>query len=320
MKKQADRKRNSVNVLLYVGLIVFILVFWILKPKFLTYKNIKSILQSMSGLAILGIGATFILTVGEIDISNGAIMSIVPCFAAVFMENGMAPVPAFIIPILIVVVLGFMNGFIVAKIGLPSFISTFGVQGIAMGLTRIITGNKSFKMGVPEIVNLFGGKTNGFPNGAIWMIAMVLLGWFVLHFTSFGRKLHCVGDNAEAAKMYGINVANYKIFAYLIAAGFACMAGMVECMRASYVQAGTGESLMMYSIVVALIGGTLMTGGKSNPFGTLVGAFFVMVIQNGLFLISISSYMQEILVGIIILIVLSINAIIENRRLDLNRK
>jgi len=321
MKNSSDNtKRISINILLYAAVIVFIIVFSILKPKFFSVKNLKSVLQSMAGLGVLGIGATFILTIGEIDISNGALMSVVPCFSAVMIQNGVSAWLSFAISILIVLSLGFLNGLMVTKIGLPSFICTFGVQGIAMGLTRIVTGNKSIKVTTEVVLRVFGGKTGGFPNGAFWMIAMVLLGWFILKITSFGRKLHCIGDNVEAAKMYGINVDRYKIYAYIASALFACVAGMIEAMRASFVQAGTGESMMMYSIVVALIGGTLMTGGKSNPIGTMIGAFFVTIIENGLFLVSISSYMQEIVVGIIILIVLSCNAIIENRMIELNRK
>lgn len=322
MKKRiaGSSKRISFNILLYGAVILFIIFFTVLKPKFFSLKNFKSILQSMAGLGVLGISATFILTTGEIDISNGALMSIVPCFSAVLNLAGMPLIPALLLSLMIALALGFLNGILVTKVGLPAFISTFGVQGIAMGLTRIVTANKSIKVSSETLLKLFGGKTGGYPNGAFWMVAMVLLGWFILKYTAFGRKLHCIGDNPDAAAMYGIDVDKYKILAYVIAAAFACVAGMIEAMRASSVQAGTGESMMMYSIVVALIGGTLMTGGKSNPIGTLVGAFFVTVIENGLFLISVSSYLREIVVGIIILIVLSCNAIIENRIIELNRK
>ena len=322
MKSNSSNKTKQIatNVILYAALLIFIIFFSIMRPKFFSFKNLKSVLQSLSSLAVLGMGVSFILVIGEIDISLGAMMSLVPCACAVLMEKGVHVVPALLLPIVLVLLLGLLNGYLVGKIQLTSFIATFGVQGIAMGFTRIITGNKSVKMPFKGLVELFGGKTAGIPNGFFWMVGMVLIGWFILKHTAFGRKLHCIGDNSEAARLFGINVEYNKILAFLVSSIFALVAGLIESMRASYMQAGTGESLMMYAIVVCLIGGTLITGGKTNPLGTVVGAFFVIIIENGLFLISISAYMQEIVVGIIILIVLSFNAVLENRNLEMNRK
>lgn len=313
-------KGVSANLILYLAIIVFILFFTITKKNYFRVKNFITIVQSMSSLAVLGIGATFVLTIGEIDISNGAIMSIVPCICAILLEKGVSIVLALVLPVFIVMFLAALNGIMVTQIGLPSFIATFSVQGIAKGLTRIVTGNTSIKMASETLINVFDGKSNRIPHCVFWMLAMVLIGWFLLKETSFGRKLHCIGDNSEAAGLYGINVKLYKTLAFMVAAAFAIVAGLMESMKSSYMQAGTGESMMMYSIIVSLIGGTMITGGKSSPVGTLIGAFFVTMIKNGLFLLSISSYMQDILVGIIVLIVLSINAIAENRNIKLNRK
>lgn len=313
-------KKISANLILYIAIVGFIIFFAIAKKNYFRLKNLNTIAQSMASLAVLGIGATFILTIGEIDISNGAVMSIVPCFCAVMLSQGVPFVVALILPVLIVLFLAVLNGVMITRIGLPSFIATFSVQGIAKGLTRIITGNTSVKMPSETLIQVFDGETFEIPNSVFWMLAMVLLGWFLLKRTDFGRRLHCIGDNKEAARLYGIPVQRYKTLAFVVAAGFTIVAGLMESLKSSYMQAGTGESQMMYSIIVSLIGGTIITGGKSNPFGTLVGAFFVTMIKNGLFLLSISSYMQDILVGIIVLVVLSINAITENRNIELNRK
>lgn len=313
-------KRVSTNLILYIAILVFILFFTITKKNYFRVKNFVTIIQSMSSLAVLGLGATFVLTIGEIDISNGAIMSIVPCFCAILLQSGVSLVFALVLPVFIVLFLAVLNGIMVTQIGLPSFIATFSVQGIAKGLTRIITGNTSIKMASETIIEVFDGKTNGVPHCVFWMLAMALIGWFLLKQTDFGRKLHCIGDNSEAARLYGINVKLYKTLTFMVSAIFSIVAGLMESMKSSYMQAGTGESMMMYSIIVSLIGGTMITGGKSSPVGALIGAFFVTMIKNGLFLLSISSYMQDILVGVIVLIVLSINAIAENRNVKLNRK
>jgi ribose/xylose/arabinose/galactoside ABC-type transport system permease subunit len=169
------------------------------------------------------------------------------------------------------------------------------------------------------LIKLFSGTTGGVQNIILWMFVLLAVGWFILYRTKFGRGLHCIGDNREAAKSYGLNVGLYITAAFIVAACFVFFAGMMESLRSSYMRAGFGESLMLYSIVVALIGGSSVKGGKSNLIGTFIGALFVTMVQNGLFMLAMSSFMQNIIIGIIILAVLSANAVMENRAIELKR-
>jgi ribose/xylose/arabinose/galactoside ABC-type transport system permease subunit len=312
------RGSNS-NIILYLSILIFVVLFSILKPSFFSASNFVAILQSMASLCVLGIGATFILTVAEIDISNGAMMSIAPCVIALLITRGMPAVLGIAVALAVTLSLGLLNGVLVTKANIPSFIATLGVQGIAMGLTRTLTSNKPVLMKNDVLIKLFSGTTGGIQNIILWMFVLLAVGWFILYRTKFGRSLHCIGDNREAARSYGINVGLYVTAAFIVAACFVFFAGMMESLRSSYMRAGFGESLMLYSIVVALIGGSSVKGGKSNLIGTFIGALFVTMVQNGLFMLAMSSFMQNIIIGIIILAVLSANAVMENRAIELKR-
>lgn len=312
-------KKNNQNLILYISIIIFVILFSILRPSFVSASNLNSIFQSMAPLCVLGIGATFILTIGEIDISNGAMMSIAPCVIALLIIKRLPTALGIMIALAIVMILGLLNGILVAKVGIPSFIATLGVLGIAMGFTRIITNNKPIKMEDDNLIKIFSGSVGPIPNIIIWMLGLLALGWFILYKTKFGRGLHCIGDNKEAAKLYAINVQGYMIAAFIVTACFVFFAGMMELLRSSFMRAGLGESLVLYSIAGALIGGSSIQGGKSNIFGTFVGVLFITIIKNGLFLLALSSFMQNIIIGIVIIIVLSGNALIENRERELKR-
>jgi len=312
-------KKQYQNGILYLSIALFAVLFTVLKPSFFSFSNLNAVLQSMASLTVLGIGATFILTVGEIDISNGAMMSIAPCTIALLIVKGWPSFLSVLIGILMVLSLGLLNGILTARIGIPSFISTLGVQGIAMGLTRTLTANRPVLLDNEKLLWVFGGKIGPVSNDVIWMFILLVVGWFILSKTRFGRSLHCIGDNSEAATQYGINVRRYKIGTFLITSGFIFFAGMMESLRSSYMRPGFGESLTLYSIVVALIGGSSVRGGQSNIFGTFVGALFVTIVRNGLFMMAMSSFMQNILIGLVIIFVLTINAVLENRERELKR-
>lgn len=313
------RKTRRNNWILYLAILILVLIFSLTTKNFFSVNNFKAILQSMATLSVLAFGETFILSLGETDISNGAMLSLSPViFAALFMRQ--IPFPAaLVISILGTLSLGLLNAVVIVKAGLPSFIGTLGVSGVAMGLTRIITNNKPLLMEHSGMLNLFGGEIFGIPCTVIWMAVMLLLGDFIISRTRFGRNLLCIGDNREAAAIYGISVNRHVMLAFLLTAVFVIIAGFMECNRSTYVTAGAGEALVLNSIVASVIGGTAVSGGRANMFGTFIGALFITIVSNGLFMFAISPYLTNIIIGFVIILVLTGNAYLSNREQELKR-
>ncbi|MDK2800391.1 MAG: ribose transport system permease protein [Clostridiales bacterium] len=307
------------NVIMYVGVVVIILFFSLTVPNFLSPTNLITILISMATIAVLGIGVTFVLTIGEIDISTGALLSVPSVILAVLLRAGFPLLVSLGIGLISALMIGFLNGVITIKVGLPSFITTLGTSGIAMGLSRIISGNTPIAVKNDFLLNLFGKEFFGIPKIVLWMLLLAIVGYFILHKTRFGRNLQCVGDNREAAFLYGINIKKTVILAFMICSIYVFFAGMLMLARTSFATPGEGEALVLNAIVASVIGGTSIQGGKGSIIGALFGAFFLTVISNGLFLLKFPSWTSSIIIGIIILVVLTISSLREKREREMKR-
>lgn len=311
--KKLSKPKRARNALLYIAILIFCIIFSITAPGFFTWDNLKAILQSMAIVCVMGIGATFVLTIGEIDISTGALLSVGPCILAVMLRQGLPLLLCILVGVVAVLLLGALSGILNSLVGMPSFIATLGVSGIAMGFTRIVTKNIPVAVTSDRILNLFGREIGGLPRVILWMLMLLIAAYFILHKTRFGRNLHCIGDNREAALMYGVNIPLNIIFAFVVCAAFIFFAGMMEVCRSSYVSAGVGESLVLNSIVASVIGGTAVSGGRGNIPGTFTGAFFITVISNGLFLLAVNPFITNITIGAVILFVLTTKGIMDQR-------
>lgn len=307
---------KSRGSIIYLAIICIYIFFSFIVPNFFSLENLTSILTTMCFICILSLGVTFVLTTGEIDISVGAVMSVAPCTIAVMCQAGVPAIAAFICGLLFTLLLGFVNGFVVAVCGVPSFITTLGVQGVAMGFTRIITGNKPVAMNNETLLRIFGGKLGGVPKMIIWMLILLIVGYIILHKMQFGRNLHCIGDNKEAAKNYGLNVKFYYIMAFVLAAFFAFFAGVVDMARSSFANVGAGESIVLNAIVASVIGGTSLAGGKGTEIGAFTGALFLAIISTALFNMGFMPWVTNVIVGVIIIGILTFSGITEKRSIE----
>jgi ribose transport system permease protein len=305
------------NGILYLAIIAIVVICSILIPDFLSKANWTAILTSMVLVVVLALGVTFVLTAGEIDISMGAILSVTPTIFAVLLSKGMPLIVALILGIVATLVLGFLNGLITIKFGVPSFISTLGTMGIAMGLSRIVTNNTPVAVTNDTIQLWFGGELFGIPKIVLWMFILMAVSYIVLHKTRYGRNLHCVGDNREAAHMYGINVTKTVIIAFVIASFFACFAGILELARSSYASPGIGEPIMLNAIVASVIGGTSLQGGKGSILGAFIGALFLTIISNALFSLGMPPWISNIIIGCVIITILTSSGFMDKRKLEL---
>jgi ribose transport system permease protein len=314
----SDSKKMK-DGMIYVAVVLIVLVFSIFIPNFFSAENWRAILTSMVLVTVLSLGVTFVLTAGEIDISMGAILSVAPTIFAVLQSKGVPFLVALFLGIIVTMVLGFLNGLVTFKLGVPSFISTLGTMGIAMGLSRIVTSNTPVIVNNETINLLFGDELFGLPKIVLWMLLLIAVSYFILHKTRYGRNLHCVGDNREAAHLYGINVGKTVIIAFVIASFYACFAGMLEVARSSYASPGIGEPIMLNAIVASVIGGTSLQGGKGSILGAFIGALFLTIISNALFSLGMPPWISNIIIGGVIIAILTSSGLIDKRKHELGR-
>ena len=283
---------------LYILLLVLIIVVSVLNTNFLSAQNIKNIFQQVSINGILAVGMTFVIITGGIDLSVGSLLGFSGVIAASLVSGGGNPLLAVLAGIAAGLVFGVVNGVLVSYAKIVPFIVTLGMLSIARGFTNVYTHgspiiklNKAFTaLGQSSFLGI------GLP---VWIfVCMLLVGYVLLHTTKLGRYTLAVGGNESAAKTSGINTAKIKMFAYTFT-GFCCGLAGILMTNAGAPNAGTGYELD--AIAAAIIGGTSPSGGKGSIFGTLLGVLIFGIIQNALDILNVSSYIQQVIKGLIII-------------------
>ncbi len=270
---------------------------------FLTGDNFVNILRQTSAQLIVAAGMTFVLILGGIDLSVGSIANLCGTLSAGFIVNaGMPMIPAIVLAILIGLGLGLVNGIVIAKLNIQPFIMTLAMMSSAKGLALLYSGGKPIS-GLPaEYVEMGRGYVGAIPIISIIMIAVVVVLWLVLARTRFGRRIYAAGGNEECARLSGINIDKIKITTYVICAFCAALTGIVFTARVGSAQPASAEGLEMDAISAVVLGGTTLTGGKGYMLGTIIGAFFLIVLTNGFNIVGLSSYWQQVLKGIILVV------------------
>ncbi len=287
---------------LIVAFAILCVVLSLLSPHFLTGPNILIILRQISINAILAIGVTFVILTGGIDLSLGSIVAITGVLAATFAHPDAHPL---IVPLLIGVsggiLIGIFNGMVVTRFKVAPFIATLGMMTIARGGALIISGGRPVSNLTDSFNFIGGGVLFGCPLPILILAVVFLVSHFVLRNTTLGRYIYAVGGNEEAARASGINVTKTKITAYSICAGLAGLAGIMLAARTTTGQPNAGIAYELDAIAAVVIGGTSLTGGIGGVAGTLLGALIIGVINNGLDLLEVSSYYQQVVKGLIII-------------------
>ena len=272
------------------------------EPPFRTLGNIENILQQISVNGILAIGMTLVIITAGIDLSVGSVLAFAAVVATSFARTNDQGQPehSLIVPIVLGVLAGLacglVNGILIAKRRLAPFIVTLGMMTVARGLALVYT------HGRPEInlSNAYDAIGDGLAGPGGIVMAAVLAGIFILHFTRFGRYVYAVGGNELAAKVSGINTDRVLIGVYAIAGALAGLAGIVESSRVMSGSPSAGEGYELNAIAAVVIGGTSLSGGIGTMAGTIVGVLIIGVMNNGLDLLEVSSYWQQVVKGAII--------------------
>lgn len=286
------------------GLLLLIIIVSILNPSFLSMANIFNVLRQVSISAIIAFGMTFVILTGGIDLSVGSTLALTGAIAASLLAGGMDPFLTMGIALILGLILGAVNGVIITKGKVAPFIATLATMTIYRGLTLVFTEGRPISgLGDQYVFQLFGkGYFLGFPIPVVTMVIAFFILYFILQKTTFGRRVYAVGGNEEAAKLSGINTDRVKIAVYAITGFLAALSALILTSRLNSAQPTAGESYELDAIAAVVLGGTSLNGGKGWIFGTLVGALIIGVLNNGMNLIGVSSFWQQVVKGIVILL------------------
>jgi ribose transport system permease protein len=307
MAEKAQRKRSNSKatqmVLAFGALILLIIFFSILSANFLTYHNIITILLMTAVNGILAVGITFIIVSGGIDLSIGTVMTFGSVMAGVFVSMLGLPIAAGIIAAIAAGALcGFVNGFSIAKLGLPPFIATLGMLNITKGLNLIVSGTKPvYFTNAPAFGTIAIPPVLGIPLGVLIFFFTAAVAAFILSKTIIGRYAFAIGSNEEAARLSGINTKAWKMAIYSLSGAFFGVAGVVMASRLNSAQPALGPGYELDAIAAAVIGGASLSGGEGSILGTVIGAFIITVLTTGLRIISVPQEWQMVVTGLIII-------------------
>lgn len=296
------RSRDWRPLLIYVVFIGLFLLFAITLHErgFLSENNLMNIARQSAMIAIMAVGMTFVLSAAEIDLSFGAVVALSAVTAALLLPYGV--VPAVAGALAAGAVCGMVNGALVSRIAIPSFLVTLGTAGIITGITRWISGLQSIPVDNDVFAFIFGsGDIGPVPVLFLWMVAIVALGHVVLRKSAFGKAVLASGGNKLAATYAGINVGRVKMWVLLLNALLASLAGILYAGRLHSARYTLGENDLMMVLTAVIIGGTHLFGGKGSVVGALVGALIMGMVNNGLILMGLDIDQQLILRGVIII-------------------
>jgi inositol transport system permease protein len=286
---------------IYFAFVLLTAILAITSPPFRTWSNFRNVLEQISINGIMAVGMTLVIITAGIDLSVGSVLALSAVVAASFAHPGAHPL---IVPLAMGILTGLacgaVNGILIAKQRLAPFIVTLGMMTIARGAALVYTSGRP----VDNLSNAYdkigSGSIASVPFLALIFFAVVLLGIFILHYTRFGRYVYAVGGNELAAKISGINTDRILICVYALTGALAGVAGIVLSSRVMSGPPAAGQGYELDAIAAVVIGGTSLSGGVGSMAGTIVGVLIIGVMNNGLDLLNVSSYWQEIVKGMII--------------------
>ncbi|MEN1760293.1 MULTISPECIES: ABC transporter permease [Anoxynatronum] len=289
-----------------VGLVVLVVVFGILNPNFFSSRNVSNLLRQIAPIILIGIGQSYVLITGNIDLSIGSVVGMSCMISATLMTKGMSPWLAVGFTYVAALAMGILNGQLVSKAKLPPFIATLGTMTIARGIAQIVNNNyntDSIGAGAEGFRELFYyGKTAGLFN-TIWIaLGLWLVFNFILSKTRTGRHIYAVGSNAHAAHLSGVNIAQTVTKAYLVSAVCAATVGLIMTAISGMGTMDAGTTYELYAVAASVIGGVSTLGGQGILLGTIVGASIWGVLQNGLQFAGAPVAIRNIVIGVIVII------------------
>ncbi|MEE4312596.1 MAG: ribose ABC transporter permease [candidate division KSB1 bacterium] len=303
---------SKYGILIVLGVMVAIMSF--LSPRFLTVSNFFNISRQISVMAIVAVGMTFVILSAGIDLSVGSIVALTGIMVSFFIQRMDLPIFIAVFGGLAVgLTVGLGNGILIAKVRIPFFIVTLATMVIGRGLCFIITGGFPISQLGTSFQQIGRGYVGFLPVPVIIMFMIYALAYLILHHTSFGRYVYAIGGNEEAAKLIGLPVDRIKMFIYGICGLTSGIAALILTSRMNSGDPNMGTGMELDAIAAAVIGGTSITGGKGWIWGTLIGAYIMGILNNGLNMLDVSAYYQMAIKGLVILLAVQLQRGMETK-------
>jgi ribose transport system permease protein len=296
-----------------IGLVVLCAVLWILTPHFLTVSNLLNVAEQTSINAVVAVGMTFVILSGGIDLSVGSIVALSGVALGTALQGGQ---PLFVaVPLALVVGLacGLANGALISWGGLPPFIVTLGTMSIARGAALLFTEGRPVSGFEPSFRVIATGRVGFIPAPVIVMALVYVVAHFVLTRTTFGRYVYAIGGNEEATRLSGVPVRFHKTMIYGVSGLMSAIAAVLLTARLNSAQPIAGINYELDAIAATVIGGTSLMGGEGTLGGTLVGALIMGVLRNGLNLLGVSSFLQQIVIGGVIVVAVLLDTVLKRK-------
>jgi ribose transport system permease protein len=291
---------------LTLACIALVVVMSFLSPHFFSLTNFKDILLGTAVIGIISFGMTMVLISGDIDLSVGSVVAFSSVVLCVSINAGLGLPLALLLTASGAIAVGFVNGFFVSVLGINSFIITLGTMSLIRGLAYIIIGGNPLPFKQPVVRFIGSGVFLGVPIPIYFMTAALVILWFVLKYTQFGRNVYAIGNNAETARLSGINVVKTKLLVFGI---MGLLSGVAGFLLAAQTYAGipaAGEGYELDALTAVILGGTSLKGGQGRLAGTVLGTFFVAVVLNGQNMLDVPYFYQLVSKGAIILFAMAI--------------
>lgn len=294
----------------FAALILLIAFFTIMSPVFFSAANFANIGRQTTLVTIMAVGMTFVIISAEIDLSVASILKLSGVCAALFMQNfGENWVLGALAGLVVGTFIGLINGLLTTRLGIPSFLVTLGMLGVAKGLAFVITDTAPVLVDNTTFFNVFWeGTVLGLPIPIIWTAVVLILGGVLLHFSTFGRKVYATGGNAVAARYSGISTSRVKIYCFMLSGVLAGLASLIFAAQAHAARPDFADGLELDVIAAVILGGTSLFGGRGTIIGTFIGSLIIGVLNNGLVIIGVSSSWQIAVKGLIIILAVAFSA------------
>jgi ribose transport system permease protein len=293
-----------------VALIVLIGFFFAMRPDvFLTFTNVKNILFQVSILAIIAGAQTVVMVVGDFDLSLGATSSLAGAVAAALMLGGVPMWVAILVALAVGLLIGLANGLLIAYLNLSAFVATLATMTSVIGLAYLVTAGTTLFSLPADFNNLGQGKFLNVPLPVYIAIIISLILWATLRFTTLGRSWHATGGNQEVSRLSGVNVRRARLLAFTVAGLVSAIGGILLAARLGSASAVQGSDNMMFSVAAVFLGMTVIKSGHANLGGTMVGVTIIGVMSNGLNILGVNSYVQQVVTGLIIIAAVTLSSL-----------
>jgi putative xylitol transport system permease protein len=289
-----------------VAFVIEVVVFGLASNHFFTISNLTNVTLQTSVLAIIAVGMTFVILTAGIDLSVGSLVATAGVVCTLLLK-AQASLPVVLAlglggGIAVGLLSGYLSGLVIARFSVTPFIATLAMMTIWRGVAYLLVGGRPV-WGLPEAFDFLGsGRLLGIPFPTVVMIVVYAVAWFVLAHTPFGRYVYAVGGNPEAARLAGIQTSRIIVLVYVISGGLAALSGILLASRMSSGQPNAGQMFELEVIAAVVVGGTSLFGGRGSIVGTFFGAMLIGVLRNGLNLVGVGSYVQQVVLGFVILL------------------